>query len=108
MSLNKNSKRHEVDHALRAELEFKAVARRNKRLGLWLADAMGLGGDDATAYARAVVHADLEKPGEEDVVEKVMADIREKNLGIDEKAVRAKMAELLLSARAEVSDEAAR
>ena len=50
------------------ELKFKATARRNKLLGLWAAELMGLSGDAAQAYAREVIKADLEEPGEEDVV----------------------------------------
>ena len=108
MSLNKNSKRHEVDHALRSELEFKAVARRNKRLGLWLAEAMGLSGDAAESYARDVVHADLDRPGDDDLMEKVMGDIQARALGISESDIRAKLDELLRVARGEINEEAAR
>ncbi|HCR66477.1 MAG TPA: DUF1476 domain-containing protein, partial [Oceanicaulis sp.] len=49
------------------ELEFKAVARRNKLLGLWAAELMGLTGDDAEAYGKEVVKADFEEAGDEDV-----------------------------------------
>ena len=58
------------------ELKFKATARRNKLLGLWAAEQMGLSGDAAQAYAREVIKADLEEPGEEDVVRKIRARFR--------------------------------
>ena len=96
---------HEVDHALKEELEFKAMARRNKLVGLWLADRMGLG--EADAYAMDVVRADLEEPGEEDVVRKVMADIRERDLDITEAELRKEMAHLLKVARGQIEDETA-
>ena len=52
------------------ELKFRATARRNKLLGLWAADQLGLTGDEAQAYAREVIKADLAEPGDEDVVRK--------------------------------------
>lgn len=101
-------KHQEMDHALRAELEFKAVARRNKRLGQWLAQLMGLQGEAADAYAKDVVHADLEKPGEDDLILKVMTDAQNHKLGLTEQAVREKMIELMRTARAEIQTEAGR
>ena len=58
-----------------AELQFKIMARRNKLLGLWAAAEMGLSVDKADAYAKAVVAADFEEPGDEDVFRKVRKDI---------------------------------
>ncbi|MDP6601098.1 MAG: DUF1476 domain-containing protein [Phycisphaerales bacterium] len=57
------------------ERRFKAMARRNFRLGLWAAGLLGKEGEDAEAYARSVVKSDFEEPGEEDVVRKVVADL---------------------------------
>ena len=56
------------------ELKFKATARRNKLLGLWAAEKMGLSGDAAQAYAREVIKADLLEPGDEDVFRKLRSD----------------------------------
>lgn len=56
------------------EMKFKATARRNKLLGLWAAEKLGRAGDDAAAYAKEVVAADFDRPGDEDVIEKVLAD----------------------------------
>jgi hypothetical protein len=75
------------------ELRFKAMARRNKLLGLWAAEMLGKSGTDADAYAKEVVLADFEEAGDNDVVRKVVKDLDGK--GISEQDIRAKMAELL-------------
>ncbi len=105
MPNKKLSSSHEVNHALSAELEFKAEARRNKLLGYWLADKMGLDEAAAEAYASEVVRSDLDEPGIEDVVRKVMADINDKNLGISAADIRAKISELLPIARGQIEDQ---
>lgn len=87
-----------------AEMQFKAAARRNKLLGLWLAEALGEA--DADAYAGSVVAADLKEAGDEDVIEKVMADIAAKGASITEADVRAKLAALAPEAKAQVMSEA--
>ena len=56
------------------ELKFKAIARRNKLLGLWAAEKLGKTGADADAYAMEVVKADFEEAGDEDVYRKVRGD----------------------------------
>jgi len=75
------------------ELRFKAMARRNKLLGLWAAGILGKSGPDAEAYAKEVVLADFEEAGDDDVVRKVVKDLEGK--GVSEQDIRAKMAELL-------------
>lgn len=84
------------------ELRFKITARRNKLLGLWLAGKLGLAGDAAQDYAKSVVVADLDRPGDDDVVEKVMADIKAKGLPIEERKIRKKLIELFEEARKQV------
>ncbi|MDJ0685538.1 MAG: DUF1476 domain-containing protein [Alphaproteobacteria bacterium] len=86
------------------ESEFKTTARRNKLLGLWLADKMGLVGEEAQAYAMEVVKADFEEPGHEDVVRKVMVDIKIHDLDISEHLVRTEMDNLLLVAKKQIED----
>ena len=84
------------------EMQFKAQARCNKMLGLWAAGLMGKTGDEAAAYAKTVVIADFEEAGHEDVVRKVTADLD----GLaDADTVRAKMAELLPEAKAQIMSE---
>jgi hypothetical protein len=95
----------ETKFALDGEKEFKAQARRNKMLGLWVAEQMGLTGGDADAYAKQVIAADFEEPGDEDVFRKVWGDIKEHNLDISEHRLRRHMAELLEQARAQVAQE---
>ena len=70
----KRQKGYEAKWAHDEELRFKVYARRNKLLGVWAAGEMGLSGAAADAYAKEVVAADFEKPGEEDVFEKVRRD----------------------------------
>ncbi|SET25625.1 DUF1476 domain-containing protein [Oceanicella actignis] len=87
-----------------AEMQFKAMARRDRLLGLWAAEKMGLRGEEAEEYAKSVVIADLEEAGDEDVYRKVAADLEAKGLPTDD--LRAKMAELLAEAKAQVMSEA--
>ena len=85
------------------EMKFKAQARANKLLGLWVAEKLGKSGDDAEAYAKEVIKSDFEEAGHEDVLRKVMGDLGDK-LGEDE--VRAKMAEVLIEAKSQLLGEA--
>ena len=85
-----------------AELSFKAEARRNKLLGLWAAELLGKTGDEAAAYAREVLKADLEESGDEDVYRKISGDLGDK---ADEPTIRAKMKELLSIAKDQILSE---
>jgi hypothetical protein len=78
------------------ELKFKAFARRNKMLGMWAAGVLGKSGPEAEAYAKEVVMADLEEPGDNDLVHKLTKDLVGK--GIAEPQIRAKMTEFLAQA----------
>ncbi|MEW5704485.1 MAG: DUF1476 domain-containing protein [Pseudomonadota bacterium] len=73
------------------ETTFKAQARRNRLLGLWAAELLGLVGTDAETYAKEVIAADFEKPGDADVLEKVFQDFQKKGLDISEHRVRKEM-----------------
>ncbi|MBL4539367.1 MAG: DUF1476 domain-containing protein [Oceanicaulis sp.] len=84
------------------ELEFKAVARRNKLLGLWAAELMGLTGDDAEAYGKEVVKADFEEAGDEDVFRKVRGDFDARGIEQTDHQIRHKMEQLLEDAREQV------
>ncbi len=87
------------------ELNFKANARRNKLLGLWAAELMGVSGAEAEAYAKEVVIADLEEVGEEDVYRKVKGDLDAKGLGISEHRVRKAMADFMEDAKRQIFEE---
>ena len=93
-SFSKREKGEERKYELDQQLLFKAESRRNKLLGLWLAEIYGLTGADADAYAKEVVIADLDEPGIEDVMRKVMGDIKERSAPVTEAQVRSKMQEL--------------
>jgi hypothetical protein len=82
-------------------MQFKAIARRNKKLGLWAAGVLGKSGDDAESYAMDVIRSDFEEAGHEDVFRKVAADLGDK---ADEAMIRTKMAELLAEAKAELAE----
>ena len=92
----------DVQFALDEEQKFKAEARRNKLLGLWVADKLGITGDAASAYARDVIAADFEQPGDNDVVHKVMRDLAAKNVALTEPQLRAQMDVLMAQATAQV------
>lgn len=82
------------------ELRFKAMARRNKLLGLWAAALLGKMGPDADAYAKEVVMAEFEAAGDEEVFAKIAKDLAEK--GVSEQQVRTQMNELLAQAVAQI------
>jgi hypothetical protein len=96
-TFDKREEGFEKKFALDEELKFKAEARRNKLLGLWVAGKLGMAGDAATAYAREVVAADFEA-GDRDVVHKVMSDLAAKGETITESELGAKMNELMAQA----------
>ena len=88
----------EKKFALDEELQFKAVARRNKLLGLWAAEKMGLSGAEAEAYAKSVVMADFAEAGEEDVFRKIRADLDAKAVSQPDQQIRRTMDELMAQA----------
>jgi hypothetical protein len=98
-------KAFEAKYALDQEQEFRAVARRNKLLGLWAAEKMGLSPESAEEYAKAVVRADFEQPGEEDVYRKVAGDFEGSGMTVSEGEIRRKMDELSSVAREQIRAE---
>ena len=95
-SFDKREEGFEKKFALDEEQKFKAEARRNRLLGMWAAEKLGITGDAATAYAKEVVAADFEEAG--DVVRKVMADLTAKGVALTPPQLRAKMDELMATA----------
>ena len=104
-SFEDRQKGHERKFALDEELKFKANARRNKLLGLWAAGLMGMSGDAAQAYAREVIKADLEQPGDEDVFRKIRGDFDAKGVSQSDHQIRHKMQELLGEAVVQMETE---
>lgn len=92
----------EAKFAHDTEMQFRADARRNKLVGLWAAEMLGKSGEAALEYAMTVVSADMEEAGIEDVVRKVAADLGAKSSA---DAIRAKMAEMLPVAKAQLMTE---
>ena len=102
---NDREKGFEAKYQHDQETQFKITARRNKLLGLWAAEQMGLGGADADAYAKEVVVADFEEAGDDDVLRKVSGDLTNKGIDLDKKAVRKEMDALLATAREQIITE---
>ena len=98
-------KGQEGKFAYDAELRFKAEARRNKLLGLWAAEHMGLSEEHAKEYAAEVVASDFEEAGDEDVFRKIAGDLKAKGASVSEDMIRKKMVELVQVARDQVSAE---
>lgn len=92
----------EAKYGREEELRFKVAARRNKLLGLWAAELMGLEGDNAEAYAKEVVVADLEEPGDEDVIRKVLGDFETRGVAADEHKIRARLDAAMAEAREQI------
>ncbi|PIW30368.1 MAG: DUF1476 domain-containing protein [Rhodobacterales bacterium CG15_BIG_FIL_POST_REV_8_21_14_020_59_13] len=87
------------------ELEFKATVRRNKLLGLWVAEQLGKSAEDAQDYAKEVVKSDFEEAGHEDVYRKVKGDLDAAGIDVSEHVIRTKMDQLLADARQQVRSE---
>ncbi|MEM6383852.1 MAG: DUF1476 domain-containing protein [Pseudomonadota bacterium] len=101
-SFDKRKEGFENKFAHDEELKFKAEARRNKMLGAWAAEKLGLSGGEADDYAKSVVLADFEEPGDEDVYRKVKGDFDAKGVDVSEHQLRREMAELMDRAIAEI------
>ena len=104
-SFEKREKSFEAKWAHDEELRFKIYARRNKLLGLWAAAEMGIIGPAADSYAKEVIAADFERPGEEDVFEKLRRDFDKKDVAVSDHMIRRQMAELLETAKREIEQE---
>lgn len=102
---NEREKGFEAKYRLDQEARFKISARRNKLLGLWAAERMGMSGASAEEYAKEVVVADFDEPGDADVLEKVLNDLTEKGLEITEIEVRKLMDQLIETAREQIMRE---
>jgi hypothetical protein len=102
---NDREKGQEAKFARDSELRFKAEARRNKLLGLWAAEHMGLSDDHAREYAAEVIAADFQEAGDEDVFRKISGDLKAKGASVSDDMIRQKMAELVTVAREQVLNE---
>lgn len=105
MSFQDREKAFEDKFKHDSELQFKVEVRRNKLLGLWVAEMLGLKGEDADAYAREVITSDFEEIGDDDVVRKVLGDLQAKSVELSEHRLRKKMDELFDVAKRQVMSE---
>ena len=95
---------YENMYARDQEMQFKIHARRDKLLGMWAAEKMGLTQAEAESYAKDVVRADFEEAGDEDVVRKLMGDLTGAGIDIDEAQIRAAIDEKTIEARRQLID----
>jgi hypothetical protein len=98
-------KAYERKFAHDEELRFKATVRRNKLLGLWAAEKLGLSGADADAYAKDVIRADFQKPGDEDIVAKLRADFDAKGVAQTDDQIRTALVETMAHAVRDIEAE---
>jgi len=104
-TFDKREEGYERKFAHDEELRFKATARRNKLLGLWAAEKLGLQGIEADTYAKAVVKADLTEAGDEDVFRKIRSDFDAKGVAQSDHQIRRTMNELLAKAVEQIQSE---
>jgi hypothetical protein len=97
-TFDKREEGFEKQFAHDEELRFKATARRNKLLGLWVAEKLGMSGTEANAYAKDVVMADFEEAGEDDVFRKVRKDLDDKKVAVSDQDIRKTMVDLMSQA----------
>jgi hypothetical protein len=97
-------KAFETKFARDEEMAFRVIARRNRLVGQWAAAKMGLTAEETDAYAKAVVQADFEESGDEDVVRKLLGDLTAASVEIDEAEVRRAIEEASVDARRQLME----
>ena len=103
-SFTERKKRFEAEFKRNQELRFRVTARRNRLFGLWAAARPGLpAGEEAETYAKTVVAADFEAPGDNDVINKVLADLEEKSIAATEAELRTEIERAAADARRQIA-----
>ena len=92
---DKRREGYESKFAHDQDLRFRATARRDKLLGLWAAEKLGLSGAAAEDYAKDVVKAEFEEPGDHDVFRKIRRDFDAKSIAISDHQIRREMDDLM-------------
>ncbi|PEQ14370.1 aldolase [Novosphingobium sp. PC22D] len=105
-TFNDRDRGEEAKYAHDEEMMFRIQARRNRLLGEWAAGEMKLSPAEADAYAKAVVQADFEEAGDEDVIRKLLGDLTSAGVDIDEARVRSALEEKQVEARRQLMGEA--
>ena len=95
----------ETRYVLDAAKEFKAQARRNKQLGLWAAEQMGLPSAEREGFAQKVIVADMEEAGDDDVFRFVQGQFKERGVPVSDETLRSKMDEILFEVRKALAEE---
>ncbi len=95
----------EAKFAMDEETAFKVAARRNRLLGEWAAGAMNLTAEETDAYKKAVVQADFEEAGDEDVIRKLLGDLTAAETSVSEADIRAKLEEMTIEAKRQLMSE---
>ena len=104
-TFNDREKGFEAKFKLDQETEFRISARRNKLLGLWLAEKLGLNDSDIDNFVASVIASDLEEPGDEDVVRKCMSSIQERGANISDDDIRSKITKFTEEAHKQIIDK---
>ena len=87
-----------------ADMAFRIAARRNRIVAAWAAERMGLNADEAEAYAGALIEADFEEAGDEDVVRKLVRDLAAAAVDVSEADIRAALATAAADARRQLTE----
>ena len=103
-SFDDRERAFEAKFARDDEMAFRITARRNRLLGQWAAAKMNLTPEETDAYAKAVVQADFEEVGDDDVVRKLLGDLLAAGVDVDEAAVRAAVDERTIEARRQLME----
>jgi hypothetical protein len=105
-TFNDRERAFEAKFAADEDLQFRITARRNRLLGNWAAEQMGLTPAETDSYAKSVVQADFEEAGDEDVIRKLLGDLVSAGVEIDEIGVRAALEAKMVEARRQYIEEA--
>ena len=101
-TFDKREEAFEKQFVIDEELRFKAVARRNRFLGLWVAEKLGLSGEKAATYAKDVIAAEFGETGDAGVIRKVVTDLTAAGVAAEEAEIRARMDEWMAQAIVQV------
>ena len=94
----------EAKYARDEDMAFRVTARRNRLLGQWAAGLMKLTPEETDAYAKAVVQADFEEAGDEDVVRKLIGDLLAAGIEIEDSTIRTALADQTIEARRQLME----
>ncbi|QJB68881.1 DUF1476 domain-containing protein [Parasphingorhabdus halotolerans] len=105
-NFNDREKAFETKFARDEEMQFKITARRNRLLGEWAAEKMGLTSEETDSYAKEVVAADFEEAGDEDVIRKLLGDLTSAGVDMDDAGIRTALSEKAVEARRQYIEQA--